>query len=324
MAGILDLLGLSANPIPDIVLDNVEGRPVVYKPSDSGELNPIFVFVSDESLSGVVIVPSSKRMEHSGVKIQFIGDIELVYDRGNRHEFVKQVDMLSQPGVISDDGRYPFNFETPEKLYESYSGINVRLRYYLKFTIIRKFRTDIIKELEIWVINYNPLPDMNPSLKMEVGIEDCLHIEFEYERSKCHLKDVIIGKIFFLVVRIEIKYMEIGLIRRETAGTGPNVYHENETITKFEIMDGTPVRGESIPVRLFLGGFDLTPTYQTVQDKFSVNYWLNLVLVDNDDRRYYKETEIFFWRKQPGDAENNHLRKMKKRRRRRKKVEKNE
>jgi vacuolar protein sorting-associated protein 26 len=35
---------------------------------------------------------------------------------------------------------------------------------------------------------------------MEVGIEDCLHIEFEYNRSKYHLKDVVIGKIYFLLV----------------------------------------------------------------------------------------------------------------------------
>lgn len=27
-------------------------------------------------------------------------------------------------------------------------------------------------------------PDMNASIKMEVGIEDCLHIEFEYNKSK--------------------------------------------------------------------------------------------------------------------------------------------
>jgi hypothetical protein len=69
-----------------------------------------------------------------------------------------------------------------------------------------------------------------------------------------------------------------------------------------------PVRGESIPVRLFLGGFDLTPTYvsccyyynnninvlisffftivslrcryRSIEQKFSLKYYLNLVLVD--------------------------------------------
>jgi vacuolar protein sorting-associated protein 26 len=27
-------------------------------------------------------------------------------------------------------------------------------------------------------------PDSNTSIKMEVGIEDCLHIEFEYNKAK--------------------------------------------------------------------------------------------------------------------------------------------
>jgi len=62
-------------------------------------------------------------------------------------------------------------------------------------------------------------------------------------------------------------------------------------------MDGAPVRGEAIPVRLFLGGFDLTPTYKDVCNKFSVSYILNLVLVDEDDRRYFKQREIVIWRK---------------------------
>ena len=34
------------------------------------------------------------------------------------------------------------------------------------------------------------------------------------------LKDVIVGKIFFLLVRIKVKYMELSIIRRETIGTG--------------------------------------------------------------------------------------------------------
>lgn len=36
--------------------------------------------------------------------------------------------------------------------------------------------------------------------QMEVGIEDCLHIEFEYDRARYHLRDVVVGKIYFLLV----------------------------------------------------------------------------------------------------------------------------
>ena len=47
-----------------------------------------------------------------------------------------------------------------------------------------------------------------------------------------HLKDVIVGKIYFLLVRIKIKHMEVAIIKRETTGSGPNTFHDNETIAK--------------------------------------------------------------------------------------------
>jgi len=171
-------------------------------------------------------------------------------------------------------------------------------RYYLRFTVIRGLSANITKEQDLWVINHISTPEVNSSIKMEVGIEECLHIEFEYGRSKYHLKDVILGKVYFLLVRIKIKYMEIALVKRESTGTAPNAYVETETLAKYEIMDGAPVRGESIPVRMFLGAFDLTPTYKNICNKFSVKYLLNLVLVDEEDRRYFKQTDINLWRKQ--------------------------
>lgn len=76
--------------------------------------------------------------------------------------------------------------------------------------------------------------------------------------------------------------------------TGPNTFNENETVAKFEIMDGAPVRGESIPIRLFLNGYDLTPTMRDINKKFSVRYYLNLVLVDEEDRRYFKQ-QVSLW-----------------------------
>lgn len=173
--------------------------------------------------------------------------------------------------------------------------MNVRLRYFLRVTVQRRI-SDTIKERGLWVHSYRLPPDSNNAIKMEVGIEDCLHIEFEYNKSKYHLKDVIVGKIHFLLVRIKIKYVELSIIRRETSGVAPNQYNESDTVTKFEIMDGAPVRGETIPIRLFLGGFDLTPTFRDINKKYSTRYYLNLVLVDEENRRYFKQQEITFYR----------------------------
>mmetsp|Transcript_5619 Transcript_5619/g.3229 ORF Transcript_5619/g.3229 Transcript_5619/m.3229 type:complete len:140 (+) Transcript_5619:404-823(+) len=130
--------------------------------------------------------------------------------------------------------------------------------------------------------------EVNQGIKMEVGIEDCLHIEFEYDRNKYHLKDCIVGKVYFLLVRIRIKHMELHIIKREVLGVGQASNSENETVVKYEIMDGAPVRGENIPIRLFLGGYDMTPSYININNKFSVRYFINLVLVDEEDRRYFK------------------------------------
>lgn len=58
-------------------------------------------------------------------------------------------------------------------------------------------------------------------------------------------------------------------------------------------MDGAPFKNEIIPIRIFLQSFpNLTPTYINVNNKFSVQYYLNLVLVDHEDRRFFKQTEM--------------------------------
>ena len=52
-----------------------------------------------------------------------------------------------------------------------------------------------------------------------------------------------------------------------------------------QIMDGSPSRGETIPIRLFLGGFDLTPTFREVNKKYSTRYYLSLVLIDEGKQK---------------------------------------
>ncbi|XP_046974251.1 vacuolar protein sorting-associated protein 26B [Vanessa cardui] len=283
----------------EIVFDDADKRKVAEVKTDDGKKEKLLLYYDGETVSGRVNVtlrkPGSK-LEHQGIKVELIGQIELFYDRGNHHEFISLVKELARPGDLLQHTSYPFEFANVEKPYEVYTGANVRLRYFLRATIIRRL-TDVVKEVDIAVHTLCSYPDVLNSIKMEVGIEDCLHIEFEYNKSKYHLKDVIVGKIYFLLVRIKIKHMEISIIKRETTGSGPNTFTENETVAKYEIMDGAPVRGESIPIRVFLAGYDLTPTMRDINNKFSVRYYLNLVLMDTEDRRYFKQQEVTLWRK---------------------------
>ncbi|XP_043853488.1 vacuolar protein sorting-associated protein 26B [Dromiciops gliroides] len=297
--GEMSFFGFGQSAEVEILLSDAESRKRAEHKTEDGKKEKYFLFYDGETVSGKVSLAlknPNKRLEHQGIKIEFIGQIELYYDRGNHHEFVSLVKDLARPGEFTQSQTFDFEFTHVEKPYESYTGQNVKLRYFLRATISRRLN-DVVKEMDIVVHTLSTYPELNSSIKMEVGIEDCLHIEFEYNKSKYHLKDVIVGKIYFLLVRIKIKHMEIDIIKRETTGTGPNVYHENDTIAKYEIMDGAPVRGESIPIRLFLAGYELTPTMRDINKKFSVRYYLNLVLIDEEERRYFKQQEVVLWRK---------------------------
>ncbi|CAO3640521.1 unnamed protein product [Mucor hiemalis] len=297
------LFGLSTPVDIEVNFTNEEQRKHMEVKVDKDKKENYPVFLDGESVTGKVNISlkDGKKLEHNGIKVEFIGSIELFYDKGKSHEFLTLSQELAAPGELRQNAAFEFEFKNVEKQYECYNGINVKLRYFVRVTVARRL-ADIIRERDMWVNSYRMPIEVNNSIKMEVGIEDCLHIEFEYNKSKYHLKDVIVGKIYFLLVRIKIKTMELSIIRRETTGALPNVYNESETITKFEIMDGAPVRGETIPIRLFLGGFELTPTFRDVNKKFSTRYYLNLVLIDEENRRYFKQQEITLFRRKVDDG----------------------
>jgi len=288
----------------EINLKDAESIPTSTYKTDEGESETLYLFTGADTVAGSVGIDlkGKKSLDHIGIKIELIGHIELLYDQGNPYEFTMLVQELEgqSDSPLTSNKNYPFEFANVDKAFESYVGNNVRLRYFLRCKISRTYSANIIKELTFAVQNVEIEPEMNSSIKMEVGIEDCLHIEFEYNKSKYHLQDVVIGKIYFLLVRIKIKHMELCVIKRESTGSGSNMYNESENITKFEIMDGAPVRGESIPVRLFLSPYNLGPTFKGVHNRFSVKYYLNLVLVDEEDRRYFKQQEITLYRNKLG------------------------
>ena len=245
----------------DIVLEDSDERAMVDVKLDKNRREKVPLYMDGESVKGAVTIrpKDGKRLEHTGIKVQFIGtigkpsrldiesciflvrskcsllsELEMFFDRGNHYEFLSLGQELAAPGDLQHPQTFPFNFKNVEKQYESYNGINVKLRYFVRVTVSRRMQ-DVIREKDLWVYSYRIPPETNSSIKMDVGIEDCLHIEFEYSKSKYHLKDVIVGRIYFLLVRLKIKHMELSIIRRETTGAAPNQYNESETLVRFEV-----------------------------------------------------------------------------------------
>lgn len=274
-----------------------EDRKQIEVKNKAGRREKLPLYRDGESVKGQVTirVKDGRKVEHMGIKIQLIGTIETTNDGLNFDNFLLMAQELAAPSVLNHPETYLFEFKNVEKQYESYRGTNVRLRYYLKCSVMRK-SADVIREKELWVYANQSPPDAPTTVKMDIGIEGCIHIEFEYSKSRYSLKDVIVGRIYFMLVRLKIKHMELSLIRRESVGLGLNQVNDSQTLVRFEIMDGAPVRGETIPIRLFLRGYELTPTFRDVNKKFSTRTFLSLVLIDEDQRRYFKQSEIILYR----------------------------
>ena len=64
----------------------------------------------------------------SAFSVQLTCSSELFYDRGHHHEFLSISQELAAPGEMRQAQTFEFNFKNVEKQYESYQGINVKLR----------------------------------------------------------------------------------------------------------------------------------------------------------------------------------------------------
>ncbi|KAL0321583.1 UNVERIFIED_CONTAM: Vacuolar protein sorting-associated protein 26B [Sesamum calycinum] len=263
-----------------VAFSDAKSRKQVPLKKENGQTIMVPLFQSQENITGKISVEpiSGKKVEHNGIKVELLGQIEMYFDKGNFYDFTSLVRELDVPGEIYERKTFPFEFSTVEMPYETYNGVNVRLRYVLKVTITRGYAGSITEYQDFVVRNFSPSPSINNSIKVS--------------SERCYFRQNILS----FLVRIKIKNMDLEIRRRESTGSGPNTHVETETLAKFELMDGAPVRGESIPIRLFLSPYELTPTYRNINNKFSVKYYLNLVLVDEEDRRYFKQQEITMYR----------------------------
>ncbi len=132
---------------------------------------------------------------------------------------------------------------------------------------------------------------------MEVGMSNLIHLEYEIYKNKFYLDECIIGKIYFIEVNMRARAVEVHLIRKESIGTGINALTDSTLITKFEVVDGNPAKDEMVPIRMFINSYELSPTYKDINNIVSVRYYLKFVVIDEEDKSFFKQQEILLWRK---------------------------
>lgn len=186
------------------------------------------------------------------MKIEFIGEIELPLEEGGRNEFRSLSTTLSAPSnFASGTTTFQFCFKHIDAPYESYDGQQIKLRYYLKLTIHKRFLSDSM-EKTLWFHATSIQGCLPPSqqIKMEVCLEDSLQLTFEYSKSVYTMNDVVTGWVHFQLVRIKVRSLELCVIKREFIGE--SAVEGYEIVGKWRMMEGDVHCGRTNTTCLFL------------------------------------------------------------------------
>ena len=216
-------------------------------------------------------------------------------------KFLSLNNELSKNGVLSKEKNiFNFNFKKVKFQYESYRGDLVCLKYFIRVNIVKTMRTfsydeefAVIKPYDAEILKKNDEP-----ISMHVGIKDLLNILIELNHVNYSIHGTLKGGVTFGKVKLLITKMELQLIKKETIYNNTNSDKNSKTkvVASYELIDGGPYKNETIPFRLFLSAYNLTPTYKDISGYFSTRYYLNLVFKDQEDNRYFKQKEIFIFR----------------------------
>ena len=158
------------------------------------------------------------------------------------------------------------------------------ISYEEEFVVVKPYEESILKK------NDEPI-------SMNVGIKDLLSVLIEFEHINYGIHGTLKGFVSFGKVNLLLTKMEVQLIKKETIfGAPAQKKTKPKIVATFELIDGGPYKNETIPFRFFLEPYKLTPSYTDVAGNFSVRYYLNLIIKDQKNNRYFKQKEIFLYR----------------------------
>ena len=255
-------------------------------------------YFNGDTISGTVEINiNSNSLKHKGIKAEIHGIVEKYGTLNTTNSFLFLTsDLMSAGEIIQEKITLDFNFRNPYLKYGSYKGKYASVKYFVKI-IIDSILVNSTYEKEFAVVNPSDesiLYENDLPLNLRVGVKNILSLSIEFEHSNYNCRGILKGFVIFNLVNINIKSMEIQLLRKEVVFGEKNC--EPEFISRYELIDGGPIEHEKIPIRFFLKSYNLTPSYFNVEGIFGVKYFLNLIVIDCNNNRYYKSAEINLYR----------------------------
>ena len=258
-------------------------------------------FFPEDDISGKIeFIKTTNSFDYSLINVELIGLIENYKDSKNSVKFLSLNQDVAKNGSLTKDiTTFNFLFNKVKLPHESYKGDSIGVKYIIKVNIMKMMRT-ISYEEEFVVVRPNDesiLKKNDETISMNVGIKDLLSILIEFEHVNYGIHGTLKGFVSFGKVDLILTKMEVQLMKKETIfRTAAQKKSQPKIIATFELIDGGPYKNETIPFRFFLEPYNLTPSYPDVAGNFSVRYYLNLIVKDQKNNRYFKQKEIFLYR----------------------------
>lgn len=292
-------------------------NPVVLKHIQTRDGRRLPFFEDTKDISGVVWISIARGhvIDVNGIKAEFVGEIVLSRAKRVKHQLIYQSQSLLEGNhQVSLAREFNIKFSDETTACESFSGHDVCVRFFVRITMETTFLNNIVEEFDIWV--HRPREREPPWVhdvaridnswlfaeekSMAIGKKDLIYVKCCMEKYRFALGEepCIPITVETMYSEVKVKQMRACLIRRETAFIAGVPKKTDVELLSFPLGDGDRILGSEARRHLLgLEGCEhLTPTYDFMENKFSIQYFVELTVTAKDGASWKGEHEVLFWR----------------------------
>uniref|UniRef100_H0WS91 VPS26 endosomal protein sorting factor C n=1 Tax=Otolemur garnettii TaxID=30611 RepID=H0WS91_OTOGA len=264
-------------------------------------------FLSQEILSGVVVISSKDSIQHQGVSLTMEGTVNLQLSAKSVGVFeafynsVKPIQIISSTIEMVKPGKFPSGktevpFEFPlhvkgnKVLYETYHGVFVNIQYTLRCDMKRSLLAkDLTKTCEFIVhsaklqggwslhsVDFG-VPVVVVSHTQERASLPKFLIRGHLNSTNCVITQPLTGELVVESSEAAVRSIELQLVRVETCGCAEGYARDATEIQNIQIADGDVCRSLSVPIYMVFPRLFTCPTLETTN--FKVEFEVNIVVL---------------------------------------------
>jgi vacuolar protein sorting-associated protein 26 len=244
------------------------------------------IYLNSQPILGTVTIDpgAGAAVAHAGVRATLVGQIRAKAD-GFLEPFHSSATALAGPGRIAARTEVPFRLAGELLPAPSYYGTAYDVRWLVVFECVGA-GAGARAECPIYVLFVDPLPAAgNPPRALPWAIGGLLRCDVCLDQSDLDVGACLLGALCFDLVRVRISRVLLAVERVESFDNGIMSSRLRSLVAEFEILDGEPVHGDRVPLRVFLPGIKLWPG-PPGRLHLAVRYLIQLVAVGEDGERY--------------------------------------